>query len=165
MKITSLAPWLVRSILQRSPGYQMQLNSYGEFLGDRLCEASREGRSHHCLWSWQGTTDTTREKQKCTIVPQSSMSNKLVYKLQGYFMRPTVITNISDSSPAMTEEIFGTIHCIITVMVIIQCRSCCMYCTVWFWRGGKNFVIRKLSNGSYCCFHRLFRGLILYHMD
>lgn len=81
-------------------------------------------------------------------------------------MRPTVITNISDSSPAMTEEIFGTIHCIITVMVIsIQCRSCCKYCTIWFWGGGKNFVIRKLSNGSYCCFHRLFRGLILYHMD
>ncbi|XP_065897799.1 2-aminomuconic semialdehyde dehydrogenase-like [Dysidea avara] len=30
----------------------------------------------------------------------------------GYFMRPTVITNIKDDSPAMTEEIFGPVVCI-----------------------------------------------------
>lgn len=30
--------------------------------------------------------------------------------LQGYFMRPTVITDVKDNSPSMTEEIFGTKH-------------------------------------------------------
>ena len=39
-------------------------------------------------------------------------------------MRPTVITNIKDDSPAMTEEIFGTVHrpyvCVWYVLVAIS---------------------------------------------
>ena len=42
------------------------VNSY---IGDTLCGASREGRSNNCLRSWQRTTNTTREKQKCKTVP------------------------------------------------------------------------------------------------
>ena len=32
---------------------------------------------------------------------------------QGYFVRPTVITDISDDSPAMREEIFGPVTCVV----------------------------------------------------
>ena len=31
----------------------------------------------------------------------------------GYFMRPTVITNVADSSPLMQEEVFGPVTCIV----------------------------------------------------
>lgn len=31
----------------------------------------------------------------------------------GYFMRPTVITNVSDQSRLMQEEIFGPVTCIV----------------------------------------------------
>lgn len=33
-------------------------------------------------------------------------------------MRPTVITDVRDDSPAMTEEIFGTVHHMITTVVM-----------------------------------------------
>lgn len=33
--------------------------------------------------------------------------------LQGYFMRPTVITDISTTSRCMTEEIFGPVACVV----------------------------------------------------
>ena len=33
--------------------------------------------------------------------------------MQGYFMRPTVITNVSDDSRLMQEEIFGPVTCIL----------------------------------------------------
>lgn len=33
--------------------------------------------------------------------------------LQGYFMRPTVITNLKDDSRLMKEEIFGPVTCIV----------------------------------------------------
>ncbi len=33
--------------------------------------------------------------------------------LQGYFMRPTIITNVSDQSKLMQEEIFGPVTCVV----------------------------------------------------
>ena len=33
--------------------------------------------------------------------------------LQGYFVRPTVITDIADDAPAMKEEIFGPVTCVV----------------------------------------------------
>ena len=32
---------------------------------------------------------------------------------QGYFIRPTIITNVSDNSRLMQEEIFGPVTCIV----------------------------------------------------
>jgi aminomuconate-semialdehyde dehydrogenase len=32
----------------------------------------------------------------------------------GYYLLPTVITNVQDSSPLMTEEIFGPVVCVTT---------------------------------------------------
>lgn len=43
----------------------------------------------------------------------------------GYFMRPTVITDVSDDSRLMQEEIFGPVTCIVPFRteeeVIVQC--------------------------------------------
>ena len=33
--------------------------------------------------------------------------------LQGYFMPPTVITNVTDESVCMREEIFGPVVCVV----------------------------------------------------
>ena len=35
------------------------------------------------------------------------------YPVQGYFMRPVVITNVSDDSNLMQEEIFGPVTCVV----------------------------------------------------
>ena len=32
---------------------------------------------------------------------------------QGYFLRPTIITDVSDSSRLMKEEVFGPVTCVV----------------------------------------------------
>lgn len=41
----------------------------------------------------------------------------------GYFMRPTVITNVSDKSRLMQEEVFGPVTCIVSFTTEQQVRE------------------------------------------
>ena len=43
---------------------------------------------------------------------------------QGYFMRPTIITNVTDSSRLMTEEIFGPVVCVVPFDTEEEVRHC-----------------------------------------
>ncbi len=55
-----------------------------------------------------------------------------VFILQGYYLRPTVVTDVSDSSRLMTEEIFGPIVCIVPfqteeeVMIFLKMKPTCL---------------------------------------
>ena len=46
------------------------------------------------------------------VPPEINQGISLV-SLQGYYMRPTVITDVSDDSKLMQEEIFGPVVCIV----------------------------------------------------
>ncbi|KAK3087605.1 hypothetical protein FSP39_008279 [Pinctada imbricata] len=56
---------------------------------------------------------TLAEKEGATIQTGKEELNLSTENKNGYFMRPTVITDISDDSPCMKEEIFGPVTCVV----------------------------------------------------
>ena len=70
-------------------------------------QAEKEGATIVCGHGKEPLTLPEKNKNVKLFLYVQQVST-YVLTLQGYFMRPTVITNISDNSPAMTEEIFGT---------------------------------------------------------
>ena len=93
--------------------------------------------------------------------------------LQGYFMRPTVITGLADSTRCMQEEIFGQwllnvplCHLILNnecevrrrffLTSIFVHRTSGFNCTIWHWRRGLCFIIVEMT----CLFS--YVGLFFY---
>ena len=54
--------------------------------------------------------------EKLDVLPEKNKA--------GYFMRPTVITNVSDKSKLMQEEVFGPVTCIVPFKTEEEVRGC-----------------------------------------
>lgn len=95
----------------------------------------------------EGATVLTGEGIDTMILPEECQN--------GYFMLPTVITNIGDSSLCMTEEIFGPVVCIVpfdTEESVVKRANALKYglcASVWSTNAGRILrVSQKLQVGT-----------------
>lgn len=85
-------------------------------VGDPADSESKMGAlvSKEHLAKVTGYVELARE-EGCSILCGHGVEElELPYKnMNGYFMRPTVITGVKDDSRLMTEEVFGPVTCIV----------------------------------------------------
>ncbi|KAJ8321717.1 hypothetical protein KUTeg_000188 [Tegillarca granosa] len=96
------------------PGRDLSMYKSKLVVGDPKDEKTFVGAliSKEHLQKVKGYVDRA-EPEGATIACGKEELNLPDKNKKGYFMRPTVITNVKDNSPLMKEEIFGPVTCVV----------------------------------------------------